>query len=30
MRRFESARAGCLEVVMDHCILKEHRKMLVK
>ncbi len=24
------ARAAGLEVVMDHCILKEHRKMLVK
>jgi hypothetical protein len=24
------ARAAGLEVVMDHCILKEHRKMLLK
>jgi predicted CoA-binding protein len=24
------ARAAGLEVVMDHCILKEHRKMLIK
>jgi predicted CoA-binding protein len=26
----ERARAAGLEVVMDRCILKEHRKMLVK
>jgi uncharacterized protein len=26
----EKARAAGLEVVMDHCILKEHRKMVVK
>jgi predicted CoA-binding protein len=26
----KKARAAGLEVVMDHCILKEHRKMLVK
>jgi uncharacterized protein len=26
----EKARAAGLEVVMDHCILKEHRKMLAK
>jgi predicted CoA-binding protein len=26
----DKARAAGLEVVMDHCILKEHRKMLVK
>jgi len=24
------ARAACLEVVMDRCILKEHRKMLAR
>jgi predicted CoA-binding protein len=26
----KKARAAGLEVVMDHCILKEHRKMLVR
>jgi hypothetical protein len=26
----DKARAAGLEVVMDHCILKEHRKMLVR
>lgn len=26
----DKARAAGLEVVMDHCILKEHRKLLVK